>query len=61
MLDSAHEAQLLNYLRVTALDVGLLLNFGPRPSFRRLVYSKARRDYSVRLSERLVDADSRQE
>ena len=27
-LDSAHEAQLLNYLRATEIEVGLLLNFG---------------------------------
>ena len=31
--------QLLNYLRATNLEVGLLLHFGPRPSFRRLVSS----------------------
>ena len=31
--------QLLNYLRATQLEVGLLLHFGPRPSFRRLVSS----------------------
>ena len=31
--------QLLNYLRATGLEVGLLLHFGPRPSFRRLVSS----------------------
>jgi GxxExxY protein len=28
-LDPAHEAQLLNYLRATKIEVGLLLNFGP--------------------------------
>lgn len=28
----AHEAQLLNYLRATSLEVGLILNFGPRVS-----------------------------
>jgi GxxExxY protein len=33
----AHELQLLNYLRATGLRVGLVLNFGPRPSFRRLL------------------------
>jgi len=28
--------QLLNYLRVSRLDVGLLLHFGPTPKFHRL-------------------------
>lgn len=38
-----HEAQLLNYLRASSVDVGLLLNFGPKPQFRRKVYDTARR------------------
>ena len=36
-LQPLHEAQLLNYLRATDMEVGLLLNFGPRAQFRRLV------------------------
>lgn len=32
-----HELQLLNYLKGTGLSVGLVLNFGPRPTFRRLL------------------------
>ena len=35
----AHEAQLINYLKATRISVGLLLNFGPRPEFRRRVFS----------------------
>jgi GxxExxY protein len=42
-LNPAHEAQLLNYLRASDLEVGLLLNFGERPSFKRLVYSNRRK------------------
>jgi GxxExxY protein len=34
-----HHAQLLHYLRATAMEVGLLLNFGPQPKFQRLVFS----------------------
>ncbi len=43
-MDSAFEAQLLNYLRATRCEVGLLLNFGPKPQFKRLVYENSRKD-----------------
>src|SRR6266850_6883342 len=43
-LDPAHVAQLLNYLRVTDLEVGLLLNFGHRPQFRRLLFDNHRKE-----------------
>lgn len=37
LIDTAHEAQLLNYLRATGLEAGLLLNFGtPRMGVRRM-------------------------
>lgn len=42
-LKSRHEAQLLNYLRATVLEVGMLLNFGPRPQFKRLLYDNPRK------------------
>ena len=38
-----HEAQLLNYLKATNIDVGLLLNFGPKPQVKRKVYETARK------------------
>jgi GxxExxY protein len=38
-----HEAQLLNYLKATEIDVGLLLNFGPKPPVRRKIFESARR------------------
>jgi GxxExxY protein len=42
-LESAHEAQLLHYLRATEIEVGLLLNFGPRPQLRRLLFDNERK------------------
>ena len=42
-LDSAHRGQLLHYLRATGLEVGLLLNFGPVPEFKRIANSARRR------------------
>ena len=42
-LDTTHQAQLLNYLRATEIEVGLLLNFGPKPEFKRLAYDRKRR------------------
>jgi len=38
-----HEVQLLNFLRASAFEVGSLLNFGPEPQFKRLVFSNARK------------------
>jgi GxxExxY protein len=38
-IDSAHEAQLLNLLRATPVEVGFIFNFGPQPAFKRMVLS----------------------
>ena len=41
-----NEAQLLNYLRATDIEVGLLLNFGTKPEFRRKVFANHRKSHS---------------
>lgn len=38
-----HEAQLLNYLKATQIEVGLLLNFGPKAEFKRRVFENNRK------------------
>ena len=42
-LTEAHEAQLLNYLKATPYEVGLLLNFGPKPEIKRKAFDNARK------------------
>ncbi|MGD8371752.1 MAG: GxxExxY protein [Syntrophobacterales bacterium] len=38
-----NEAQLLNYLKATDIEVGLLLNFGPTPTIKRKVFDNSRK------------------
>jgi GxxExxY protein len=38
-----NEAQLLNYLKATDKEVGLLLNFGPKPEIKRKVFDNLRK------------------
>jgi len=38
-----HEAQLLNYLKATTIEVGLLFNLGPKAEFKRKVYDNGRK------------------
>lgn len=35
-----HEFQLINYLKATKIQVGLLLNFGKKPGFKRKIYTQ---------------------
>ena len=43
-LEGAHEAQLLNYLKATEFEVGLLLNFGHKPQFKRMIFDVLKRN-----------------
>ena len=38
-----NEAQLLNYLKATDIEVGLLLNFGPKPEIKMKVFDNLRK------------------
>lgn len=42
-LPSGAQAQTMNLLRATELEVGLLLHFGRKPSFQRLIYTNDRK------------------
>ena len=42
-IDPAWEKQLLNYLRATEIEVGLLFNFGPEAQFRRYILENDRK------------------
>ncbi len=41
-VNPAHEAQLVNYLKATNIDVGLLLNFGESLEVKRKIFETAR-------------------
>jgi GxxExxY protein len=43
-IDSAWEKQLLNYLRATDVEVGLIFNFGPTAQFRRYVFENDKKN-----------------
>lgn len=49
-LEKAHEAQLMNYLRATGMEVGLLLNFGPKAEFLRRIYTPRSVSRSTRMN-----------
>ncbi len=50
-IDSAHVAQMLNYLRCTVVELGLILNFGPTAQVRRLIFANGRKQRSSVPSE----------
>ena len=47
VLVAEHEAQLLNYLKATPYEVGLLLNSGPKPETKRRSFDNSRKEWLV--------------
>ncbi len=43
-LTNSHEAQLLNYLKATDIEIGLLMNFGKSPDILRRIYTNDRKN-----------------
>ncbi|KPK75667.1 MAG: GxxExxY protein [Phycisphaerae bacterium SM23_30] len=48
-----HKTQLLNYLKATDKEVGLLLNFGKKPEFARVIFTNDRK----RINQSLDNTD----
>jgi len=46
-LAAEHEAQLLNYLKATPYEVGLLLNFGPKPETKRRSFDNNHKEWYI--------------
>jgi len=59
-LTSEHEAQVLNYLKATDIEVGLLLNFGPKPEVRRKAFNNARKRKWTQLDAEKADQEKSQ-
>lgn len=43
-IDSSYEKQLLNYLRATDIEVGILFNFGPKAEFKRYIFQNEKKN-----------------
>lgn len=46
-----HEFQLINYLKATTIEVGLLLNFGKKPEVRRKIFDNDKKAMLKKLYE----------
>jgi GxxExxY protein len=58
VLEASHEAQLLHYLKSTEVEIGLLLNFGVRPQFRRLLFDNERKQVRENPCKSVAEASA---
>jgi GxxExxY protein len=58
ILTPQHEAQLLNYLKATEFEVGILFNFGPNARYKRMVFENSRKG-NLSWIKPLTNADGR--
>ncbi len=45
-----HELQLINYLKATEIEVGILLNFGKKPEFKRKLFTNDKKKIKISLN-----------
>jgi GxxExxY protein len=50
-----HQGRVLNYLRASDLEIGLLFNFGPKPEFKRFILSNERKRQRERMASHSGD------
>ena len=43
-VEEEHEFQLINYLKATEIEIGLLLNFGKNPEFKRKIFTNNKKN-----------------
>jgi GxxExxY protein len=46
-----HEFQVINYLKATEIEVGLLLNFGKKPEFKRKIFTNDKKKIKSVLNQ----------
>lgn len=46
-LAEEHENQLINYLKATEIEIGLLFNFGKKPEFKRKIFTNDRKKWNT--------------
>ena len=53
-LSPEDDAQILNYLKATKYEIGLILNFGKKSEIRRKIYSLSEKQKNIRTNVKLI-------